>query len=81
MTNNKYYYTLSFTYTFQYSEDTVYFAHCYPYTYSDLTNYLNSLSSNSLYKKYLRINPLCTTIAGNICYILTITNNIESYSA
>ena len=80
MINNKYYYSLSFSYTFQYSEDTVYFAHCYPYTNTQLTDYLNSLSSNHSYDKFLRINPLCKTITGNTCFILTITHNIKSYN-
>lgn len=34
-------YTLSFKITFPYDNDTVYLSHCYPYTYSDLTAYLN----------------------------------------
>lgn len=30
------YYGLTWSYTFQHAEDTCYFAHCYPYTYTDL---------------------------------------------
>ena len=30
------YYTLTFSATFQNDNDTIYFAHCYPYTFSDL---------------------------------------------
>lgn len=33
---NKKYYTLTFTHTFDSDNDTVYFTHCFPYTYSDL---------------------------------------------
>jgi len=33
---SSYYYKLSFSYTFKYSRDSVYFAHCFPYTLSDL---------------------------------------------
>ena len=77
-TTTKYYYTLSFSYTFQYINDTVFFAHCYPYSHTDLSNYLDDLASNPEYKKFLRINPLCKTIGGNVCHILTITQNIES---
>jgi len=29
-------YTLTFTYTFEFEDDTVYFAHSYPYTLTDL---------------------------------------------
>lgn len=34
------YYTLSFTYKFKYFPDKVYFAQCYPYTYTNLTHYI-----------------------------------------
>ncbi len=37
------YYTLSFSYTFEHEDDTVFFAYSYPYTYSDLNEYLESL--------------------------------------
>ena len=35
------FYTLTFTYDFSYECDTVKFAYCYPYTYSELQNDLN----------------------------------------
>jgi len=31
-----YYYGLTWSHTFQHTHDTCYFAHCYPYTYSDM---------------------------------------------
>ena len=34
--SERWYYSLTWTATFDHSKDTVYFAHCYPYTYSDL---------------------------------------------
>jgi len=34
--NESYYYSLTWTFSFPRARDTVYFAHCYPYTYSDL---------------------------------------------
>lgn len=77
---SKYYYTLTFTYKFDHYPDTVYFSYSYPYTYSDLSSYLSSLSSNPSYQKYLRINPICKSLAGNPCYSLTITNKIKSYT-
>ena len=39
----KVYYSLSFSYYVKHSSDTVYFAHSYPYTFSDLKIYINSL--------------------------------------
>lgn len=42
----KSYYTLTFTYEFGYDDDTVYFAYCYPYTFTDLQDDLNRISSD-----------------------------------
>jgi hypothetical protein len=33
---NKYFYQLQFSYKLDYREDKVYFAYCYPYTYTNL---------------------------------------------
>lgn len=74
----RYYYTLTFTYHFKHSEDRVFFAHCYPYTYTDLSNYLSMLSS-SHYSKHVRIDTLCQTLTGNNCPVITITNNVSTY--
>jgi hypothetical protein len=73
-----YFYTLSFSYTFEYEDDLVFFAYSYPYTYTDLNNYLGGLYPK--HQNILRINNFCKTIAGNPCYLLTITHNIDSYS-
>lgn len=75
----KFYYTLTFTYTFTHSDDSVYFSHCFPYTYTDLTDYLNTLSISPNYQTYLQVSTLCQTLSQNNCPILTITENIESY--
>lgn len=34
--NAGYYYTLTWSMAFEHDSDTVYFAHSYPYTYTDL---------------------------------------------
>lgn len=34
--SSKVYYSFSFSYTFEYNDDTVYFAYCHPYSYTDL---------------------------------------------
>lgn len=77
---SKYYYTLTFTYTFAYQNDTVYFAHCFPYSYTDLTRFLGEISNNVENKSILRIDPLCKSLGGNICHLLTITNNVDTYT-
>ena len=68
------FYTLSFTYTFQ-GPDEVYFAHSFPYTYSDLQNYLNILDNNQNISSFYRRRNLCNTLANNVCDVLTITEN------
>lgn len=72
----KRYYQLSFTYTFEYPQDFVYFAHCYPYALSTL---LHDLESFHNHKSFLRINTLCETDGHNTCPLLTITDDIASY--
>lgn len=43
---SRYYYTLSFTYDFEFSKDVVYFAYCYPYTYTDLNRELADVAKD-----------------------------------
>ena len=59
--------------SFKHDNDSVYFAYCFPYTYSDCQNYLNKISCTAN-KDCLRRSPLCKTIAGNDCEMLIITN-------
>lgn len=69
----RYHYSLSFTYTADHDQDVVYLAHCYPYTYTDLQNYLEELKADPERSQYCRHRALCRTLAGNICDLLTIT--------
>ncbi|KAM5170386.1 cytosolic carboxypeptidase 3 [Mantella aurantiaca] len=68
------YYSLSWKFRFPHSRDVCYFAHCYPYTYSNLQDYLAGIASNPERSKYCKIRVLCHSLAGNIVYVLTITN-------
>lgn len=45
-TQPRFHYTLTFSYKFLHDADTVYFAHSYPYTYSNLIQFLNTLTMN-----------------------------------
>jgi len=45
--------------------DTAYFAHCYPYTYSDLLSYVKSIEEDPVKKTRIRRKLLTQTIAGN----------------
>jgi hypothetical protein len=66
-------YTLTFTYTFQQPGETVWFAHCYPYTYTDLQQYLKTIDENLALRPFCKRRLLCQTLAGNRCELLTIT--------
>ncbi|KAA3674435.1 uncharacterized protein DEA37_0003759, partial [Paragonimus westermani] len=71
--SNDIYYSLTWTFEFPYSQDVVYFACCYPYTYSQLRDYLNSLERNPKIRQFCQQQVLCETLAGNKVPILTIT--------
>ncbi|CAD8117283.1 unnamed protein product [Paramecium sonneborni] len=71
----KKYYQLRFHYTFKHDGDKVYFAHSYPYTYTNLLEFLNSQLEDQERNQYLSRKVLCTTLGGNTCEVLTITSN------
>lgn len=73
-TKDKYHYSLTWTCEFPYENDTYYFAHCYPYTYSDLQEYLQNLRNDPLQSRICKQRVLCRTLAGNFVYVLTVTN-------
>lgn len=66
-------YTLAFTHTFEYSEDMCYFSYCHPYTYTDLQMHLEKIRTKPAKLPFYRQVPLCTTLAGNVVDVLTIT--------
>ena len=70
---SRYHYSLRFTYDFAHSDDTVYFAYTYPYTYSDLQSDLNAIFSDPKRACFVSRQPLCETLAGNLCEYLSIT--------
>jgi hypothetical protein len=72
--SNKTFYTFTFTYEFESDEDQVYFAHCFPYTYSDLMDDLSRIERDPYTTTFFNRNTLCRTLAGNKCEYLTITS-------
>ncbi|XP_070555689.1 cytosolic carboxypeptidase 2-like isoform X3 [Ptychodera flava] len=74
MKGEKYYYSLTWTCTFPNNNDTYYFAHCYPYSYSDLQSYLLHLQNDPVRSRFCKQRVLCRTLAGNLVYVLTITS-------
>ncbi|XP_071809409.1 uncharacterized protein [Asterias amurensis] len=71
---DKNYYSLTWTCIFPHDNDVCYFAHCYPYTYSDLQDYLQNLTNDPVCSKFCKQRILCRSLAGNIVNILTITS-------
>lgn len=72
-TEDNYYYALSFEIKFPFDSDLVYFAHCYPYTYTDLCEYLKRICHLES-KDRIRKTVLCKSLAGNDVDVLIITN-------
>jgi len=66
-----FYYILSFSLTFLHEDDVVYLAQSYPYPYSFLRESVQRWSSNT---NRVCAQPLCRTLNGNICDVLTITD-------
>ena len=69
-------YSLSFTHTFM-EADSVYFAHCFPYTYTHLQEYLHDLEQNERLASMMHRKLLCTTLVGNRCDLLIITERCK----
>lgn len=72
--------TLTFSYTFQQENDTVFFSYFQPYTYSDLQDLLfvlNSRYPEEHLNNILKVQKLCESVGGNSCHILTITNDVR----
>ncbi len=69
---------MTFTYDFLFDDDTVYFAYCYPYTYTDIIEHLNIIMADPIKSKFCGRKTLCETLAGNKCEILTITSKQNS---
>ncbi|XP_077280921.1 uncharacterized protein LOC143907805 [Temnothorax americanus] len=65
--------TLTFNISFPHDRDVVYLAHCYPYTYTDLQEYLGKIVADPAKTRFAKLRLLCRSLAGNGVYYLTIT--------
>ncbi|XP_029437935.1 cytosolic carboxypeptidase 2 [Rhinatrema bivittatum] len=68
------FYCLTWKCEFPQDDDVCYFAHCYPYTYSDLTRYLLHMANDPVQSQFCKVRTLCKTLAGNTVFLLTITS-------
>ncbi|XP_007951098.1 cytosolic carboxypeptidase 3 [Orycteropus afer afer] len=75
--DGRHYFSLTWTFQFPHNKDTCYFAHCYPYTYSNLQDYLSGINGDPVRSKFCKIRVLCHTLARNMVYVLTITNPLK----
>lgn len=66
--------TLRFETQFDYSDDTVFIAYCFPYTYTELKNYMDNILSDQKLKMILGTKTLCKSINGNDCRMLIVTD-------
>ncbi|ESO85980.1 hypothetical protein LOTGIDRAFT_235577 [Lottia gigantea] len=69
------YYMLEWQMEFPHEDDTYYMAHCYPYTFTDLKEDVDTLLADPDRQQYIKREVLCETRAGNSCFLLTVTNN------
>ena len=67
-------YGVTWSHIFKHCGDTCFFAHTYPYTYSDLQDYLQKILNNREKAKFCKYRVLCHSIAGNPVPLLTITS-------
>ncbi|XP_063726567.1 cytosolic carboxypeptidase 1-like isoform X3 [Symsagittifera roscoffensis] len=76
------YYTLTFSLQFQHSDDIVYIAYHYPFSYTMMQVHLDKLERQAAQRGdiYFRRQSLCRSIAGNDCPLLTITAAIPQHN-
>ena len=72
--NARCFFSLTFDHVWPQSNDQVFFAHCFPYTYSDLQDDLVRIEKDPSTVNYFHRSTLCRTLAGNRCEYLTITS-------
>ena len=72
-------YSLTFTYDFEYENDVVFFCHSFPYTTTDCYQFLDKIGQKYSNSNYYRRDLLTTSLGERPWYMLTITDNLDSY--
>ena len=76
------FYTLSFEFDVKEAGDVLYFAQCFPFTWSYQQNYLSQILEMNQSKGIVRRELLCESLNGNRCDVLIITDfELEQSSA
>ncbi|XP_071854555.1 uncharacterized protein [Apostichopus japonicus] len=68
------YYTLVWQMEFPEENDVCFLTHCYPFTFTDLCQHLDTICSDSERKKHIKREVMCESRAGNSCFLLTVSN-------
>eukprot|EP01135_Chromosphaera_perkinsii_P001578 Nk52_evm48s207 gene=Nk52_evmTU48s207 len=68
------FFTATFTITCSYENDKCFLAYHYPYTYTNLMDHLRALEASPMGQSRMQRQSLCTTLGGNDCPVLTISN-------
>ena len=80
---NTTYYGLAFNVTFPYDDDSCYLAYHFPYTFTDLQVFLDSVQRNATTAYadlYFERQILCTSDAGNVIDLITLTSKLANES-
>lgn len=77
LSRERIYYALEWQMEFPSANDTCYLAHCYPYTFTDLRRDLSDLICDPERSKFMKLDVLCQTKAGNSCFLVTVAENRE----
>ena len=82
---NRYFYKLSFTFEFELPKsrsnqntDKIFFAYCYPYTFTKLINFLKEIQIEYKECDYYTEGVLCKSLSGVETPLLTITSRVRS---
>jgi hypothetical protein len=62
--SKRYFYTLTFKIRPQFQGDTIFISHCFPYSYSSLKEYMDSLLKSPYRKNFVQRNTIGKTV-GN----------------
>ena len=81
----RYFYKLSFTFEFELPKsrsnqvtDKIFFAYCFPYTFTKLINFLKEIQIDYKECDYYEEGILCKTLSGVEVPLLTITSRVKS---
>ena len=70
--SRRYFYTLTFKVTPKFQNDTIFVAHCFPYSHSSLEEYLDSLMKSSYRRSFVQRGSIGKSVGNHNMELLTI---------